>query len=395
MTDLTLEQPPEATPPQPTEAQPQAMAAQSVAGGRVTVKANRIGYSGQTGSVYKIWLLNIFLTVITLGIYSFWGKTRMRRYLTGSFRLGGDNFEYTGTGKELFIGFLKVLPVVIALYAAAFFLPHQLVMVIYLPILYLFPVAIFMAMRYRLNRLTWRGIRARLTGSPFRFGGFALWRMFLNIVSFGILIPASDIATYGYMANRAGIGNVRAKFDGKVAALIRTHIVTLILCVVSILGTVGAVMGIAYLSVSSGTGDLGRAASQVADRFGRMQAMSAAAPVGIILSIFVVIMIRSYYHAALMREKMRGLTLGKIRFKCTATGFDVLKLRLGNLLIIVFTLGLGFPVVIQRRMRFMADKLIVGGDLDDAQMMQAARESGAAGEGLDDIFGIDADLGIG
>ncbi|MDP2207036.1 MAG: YjgN family protein [Alphaproteobacteria bacterium] len=393
MTDLTLEQPPEAIPPQPTEAQPQAEAAQSVAGGRVTVKANRIGYSGQTGSVYKIWLLNIFLTVITLGIYSFWGKTRLRRYIMGCFKLGGDHFEYTGTGKELFIGFLKVLPVIIALYAGAFFLPPQMVVIIYLPILYLFPVAIFMAMRYRLNRLTWRGIRARLTGSPFRFGGFALWRMFLNIISFGILIPASDIATYGYMVNRAGIGNVRAKFDGKVSALIRTHIVTLILCVVGAGVITGVIVGMTYLGMPTLDENDPASKAQYVEQVTQM--MSGAIFIGIFLSVGWIMLVRSYYHAALMREKMRGLTLGKIRFKCTATGFDVLKLRLGNLLIIVFTLGLGFPVVIQRRMRFMADKLMVGGDLDDAQMMQAARESGAAGEGLDDLFGIDADLGIG
>lgn len=392
MTDLTLEQPPEAT-PQPTEAKPQAAAAQAVAGGRVTVKANRIGYSGQTGSVYKIWLLNIFLTVITLGIYSFWGKTRMRRYITGCFKLGGDHFEYTGTGKELFVGFLKVLPVIMALYAGAFFLPPQLLVIIYLPIIYLIPVAIFMAMRYRLNRLTWRGIRARLTGSPFRFGGFALWRMFLNVISFGILIPASDIATYGYMVKRAGIGNVRAKFDGKVAALIRTHIVTLILCVVGIITITGTTVGMAYLGMPAIDENDPAAKAQYAEQIAQM--MSGAVFIAIILSIGWIMLVRSYYHAALMREKMRGMTLGKMRFKCTATGFDVLKLRLGNLLIIVFTLGLGFPFVIQRRMRFMADKVIVGGDLDDAQMMQAAREKGAAGEGLDDLFGIDADLGIG
>lgn len=392
MTDLTLEQPPEAT-PQPTEAQPQAAAAQSVAGGRVTVKANRLGYSGQTGSVYKIWLLNIFLTVITLGTYSFWGKTRMRRYITGCFKLGGDHFEYTGTGKELFVGFLKVSPVIMLLYAGAFFLPPQLVVIIYLPIIYLIPVAIFMAMRYRLNRLTWRGIRARLTGSPFRFGGFALWRMFLNVISFGILIPASDIATYGYMVNRAGIGNVRAKFDGKAAALIRTHIVTLILCVVGIIAITGATVGMAYLGMPAIDENDPAAKAQYAAQIS--QVMSGAVFIAIMLSIGWIMLVRSYYHAALMREKMRGMTLGKMRFKCTATGFDVLKLRLGNLLIIVFTLGLGFPFVIQRRMRFMAEKVIVGGDLDDAQMMQAAREKGAAGEGLDDLFGIDADLGIG
>lgn len=393
MTDLTLEQPPEAPKPPTEDTQAQVQAAQTAAGGRVTVKANRIGYKGQTGSVYKIWLLNIFLTVITLGIYSFWGKTRLRRYITGCFNLGGDHFEYTGTGKELFVGFLKVLPVVIALYAGAFFLPPQMVVILYLPILYLIPVAIFMAMRYRLNRLTWRGIRARLTGSPFRFGGFALWRMFLNIVSFGILIPASDIATYGYIANRAGVGNVRATFDGKAAALIRTHIITLVLSVVGAAAISGAIMGMAFLGVPSAEdGDMG-ARQHYAQVMA--QVMSGAIFMSILLSVGFVMMVRSYYHAALMREKMRGLTLGKLRFKCTATGLDVLKLRLGNLLIIVFTLGLGFPFVIQRRMRFMAKVLMVGGDLDDAQMMQAAREKGAAGEGLDDLFGIDADLGIG
>lgn len=369
MSDLVLEQPPERPKPEP---RPIPLA--PAAGQKVTVKANRLRYDGRTGSIYRIWLLNIFLSVITLGIYSFWGKTRMRRYLTGSFSMAHDHFEYTGNGKELFIGFLKVAPVFIVVSFVASLLPRELAALLYLPVLYVIPVAVFMAMRYRLNRLTWRGIRARLTGSPFRFGGFALWRMFLNVVTLGILIPASDIATYGYMANRAGIGNLRARFEGKSAALVGTHIVTLILCVVAVV-----VLSFAAILVEKMMGLPSGVISILA----------------FLVGAALIMLIRSFYHAALMREKMRGLTLGDIRFKCTATGYDVVKLRLVNLLILILTLGFGYPWAVQRRMDFVAQHLIIGGDLDNAALMQAAREKGGAGEGLDDLLGIDADFGIG
>ncbi len=376
MTELTLEQPPQPEPkPMPSVQQ----------GGKVVVKANRIGYDGRLGDVYKIWLLNIFLTVITLGIYSFWGKTRMRRYVSGSFKLGGDHFEYTGTGKELFIGFLKVFPFFLLVSFALQYLPPAAIIVVYVPVLYLIPVAIYMSTRYRLNRLTWRGIRGRLTGSAFRYGGFALWRMFLNGITLGILIPASDIATYGYMMNRAGFGNIRAKFEGKSAGLVGIHIATLVGAAL----VVGASFGLMSILAAGAAMSAGAGGGAGAGAAGVMGGLALVA--GIVLAV----LIRSFYHAALQREQMRGLTLGQIRFKFTGTGFDMFRLRLGNILIALFTLGLGMPVVIQRNMRFMAKHVIVGGDLDSAELMQAAREQGAVGEGLDDLLGLDAGFGIG
>ena len=49
------------------------------------------------------------LTVVTLGIYRFWARTRLRRYIWSSIMPGGDSFEYTGTGLEKFLGFLIAL----------------------------------------------------------------------------------------------------------------------------------------------------------------------------------------------------------------------------------------------------------------------------------------------
>src|SRR5688572_29525354 len=84
------------------------------------IKINRIEYDGRASAIFGIWALNFFMKIITIGIYSFWGKTRIRKYVTSCFSLGGDRFEYTGTGGELFKGFLKALPIILIMYGPFF-----------------------------------------------------------------------------------------------------------------------------------------------------------------------------------------------------------------------------------------------------------------------------------
>jgi uncharacterized membrane protein YjgN (DUF898 family) len=69
-----------------------------------SITTHEIKYDGKTSELYKIYLLSILLSIVTLGLYHFWGKTRKRRYITSSFSLDKDRFEYTGYGSELLIG---------------------------------------------------------------------------------------------------------------------------------------------------------------------------------------------------------------------------------------------------------------------------------------------------
>ncbi len=75
-----------------------------------------ITYDGKIGELYKIYALSILLSILTLGIYHFWGKTRKRRYLTSSFMLANDRFEYTGYAKELFIGLIVGVVLLVVAY---------------------------------------------------------------------------------------------------------------------------------------------------------------------------------------------------------------------------------------------------------------------------------------
>ena len=73
------------------------------------------GYSGEKGPLFKLAMVTALLTLVTLGIYRFWAKTRIRKYIWSSTSAGGDAFEYTGNGLEKFLGFL-VAVVVLAIY---------------------------------------------------------------------------------------------------------------------------------------------------------------------------------------------------------------------------------------------------------------------------------------
>jgi len=72
-----------------------------------------LNYTGEAKALGWLVFKNTLLTIITLGFYRFWGKTRIRKYIWSSQSLFGEPLEYTGTGKELFLGFLIVLAVLI------------------------------------------------------------------------------------------------------------------------------------------------------------------------------------------------------------------------------------------------------------------------------------------
>ena len=79
----------------------------------------RLSYDGQLGELYGIFFVNLLLGIITFGIYRFWGRTRYRRYLWSHTSYDGDRFEYTGTGGELFRGFVIAMGILVLLIGGA------------------------------------------------------------------------------------------------------------------------------------------------------------------------------------------------------------------------------------------------------------------------------------
>ena len=183
------------------------------------------------------------LTIVTLGIYRFWARTRLRRYIWSSIRPGGDSFEYIGTGLEKFLGFLIAL-VVLAVYLGLLqvvlsFIGFSLwgaitseprgpmdvvtqlgaTYVTGLAVLPLIFFAQYRARRYMLSRTRWRGLRFAMDAAAVGYAWRALLYFGLSIVTLGALMPLATFRLEKYMTDRMWYGDASFEQEGQWTAL--------------------------------------------------------------------------------------------------------------------------------------------------------------------------------
>ncbi|AEV34945.1 protein containing DUF898, transmembrane bacterial [Pseudovibrio sp. FO-BEG1] len=157
-------------------------------------KRSYVLFSG--GSFFGRVIKWVALTVVTLGIYRFWAMTGLRRSLWSATHVEGDHLRYHGTGKELFIGFLIALAILIPFYALGFGLQFMgpIATLVGFAIMFvvgflLTPYALFRRRRYLLTRTSWRGIRFHMQGSAWRYVGAWLFWTILSVITLGIAFP--------------------------------------------------------------------------------------------------------------------------------------------------------------------------------------------------------------
>lgn len=172
------------------------------------------------GPLIGLLLLNALLTILTLGIYRFWARTRVRQRLWSSVSLRGDAFTYTGTGKELFIGFLVALVVLLpfgllvalvtSLIPPADF-GKQLLMqaVLGLGAGLLGLTALYFARRYLLTRTCWRGIHGGQDRGLGRYMLVHLKAYLPVLLTLGLIQPWADARTYNYRTGITWFGTER------------------------------------------------------------------------------------------------------------------------------------------------------------------------------------------
>ena len=202
------------------------------------------------------------LTVATLGIYRFWARTRLRRYIWSSIMPGGDSFEYTGTGLEKFLGFLIAL-VVLAVYLGLLQvvlsfvgfnlwgaissepnLPKDVLMQMaatYAAGLAVMPLIFFAqyrARRYMLSRTRWRGLRFAMDAVALGYVWRALLYYGLSLVTLGALMPLATFRLEKYMTDRVWYGDAGFEQEGQWTALYPAMKHLFIAAAVSLLGGV-------------------------------------------------------------------------------------------------------------------------------------------------------------
>ncbi len=183
-------------------------------------KRSSVFFSG--GSFFGRVLKWVALTILTLGIYRFWAMTGLRRSLWSATQLEGDHLRYHGTGKELFIGFLIALAILVPFYALGFGLqflgPVATVIGFGVMIIIGFlitPYALFRRRRYLLTRTSWRGVRFHMQGSAWRYVGAWIFWTILSIITLGIAFPWRQAKLDRMLTEASYFGNVQFSYSAK------------------------------------------------------------------------------------------------------------------------------------------------------------------------------------
>ena len=234
-----------------------APAAQASLAARFRLPTGPIQFLGFDRAYWRIWLRGSLLLAITLGIYRFWLTTDTRQFLWSNTEVLGEPLEYTGTARELLIGFLIAVAILIPFYAFLFLLALSVDQLRELAGLVGFVLAtllghfaVYRARRYRLTRTVLRGVRFHQTGSAWGYAVRAVLWWTLVILTLGLAYPIAQSRLERFKMRNTWLGNLQGRFEGSAASLfVRGLLMWLIIAgpLVASLVAVGAALDIATL----------------------------------------------------------------------------------------------------------------------------------------------------
>jgi len=351
-------------------------------------------FTGNWREFAPIAFTNLLLCIVTLGIYLFWARTRERHYLWSHTRFIDDRLEWTGTGLELLIGYIFAVVFFGGPLFIVQFVPQALALHghpgaallcgvgLYLLLMYLAGVAIFRALRYRLSRTFWHGIRGGSDDAGFKFGLRYLGRTLLGMIALGLLVPWSMTENWNDRWNRMSFGPMQFGSTARMGAIFMRYLLFYLAPIVMVI--------VAVIAAVTGT--------FVIPQFGGASTPQPSITAALIIGFFIVYigffvilgMIALAFYAAFFREAIGKLTLGDLEFEFTASTWEWFKLGLGNVALVWGTLGIGYLFLGYRNWAFFIRHMNAYGHIALEDLTQSMTREPSQGEGLLDAFDIGA-----
>jgi uncharacterized membrane protein YjgN (DUF898 family) len=245
---------------------------------------------------------------------------------------------------------------------------------------------LYTARRYRLSRTNWRGIRGTLAGSPTSFTFVYLGSLIAEVLSLGWSRPAMNTKLQSQLIGDMRFGDAAFKFKGTSSPLYRTFALCWFLNIL-----VFALIGGAFVAVIFGT-DIGSyfEAAFDAPNAGLFHIVFVLGIVtALLLYAFVTLpFIWVIYTAKEMRVFADYTRFDGAKFNLDISAWDLVKLTIGNMLILVFTFTIGMPYVFRRTARLFINRLSLAGHVDLDRIRQSGVPLDTQGEGLFDALDI-------
>jgi len=317
-------------------------------------------FHGNGFEFFRIWIVNLFLTIVTLGLYSAWAKVRTQRYFYGNTMLDGSSFDYLGDPLKILKGRIIAF-VCLALYSGADIVSPFLKLGLIVVFLAALPWVMVKGLSFRNFNSAWRGVRFGFEGKVGEAAMvFLLWPL-LGTLTLGLLMPMAFHKQQRFIIGNSRYGTCRFTFGAEVKAFYWMSLGALAIIVA------GAIVAL-LLSSTSVT-------------------LSIAAIALAYLATF------AWFSVKFANLRYGHTTLAGNGFRASYELGSYVRLMAVNLLGMLLTLGLFYPWAKVRNARYAAEHvaLVAEDDLDGFVAAQQKEVSAIGGE-VGDLF--DVDFGI-
>ncbi|MEX0954398.1 MAG: YjgN family protein [Rhizobiaceae bacterium] len=348
------------------------------------LRREQFTFTGTWREYLGIWIVNILLTILTLGIYSAWAKVRRNRYFYGNTRLAGGSFDYHARPVQILIGRIIVVALLIAYNLAANFVP---IIGGVLGVVFLFAIPWFVmrGLRFSARVTSFRNVRFDFTGGyggaflAYVLGGLLTWG------SLGVLAPIASQWMWRYTLDNLRYGDRPIDCDPRLEKLYGQFVMPLITFIIGLVVII--VLGVSMFSFASGIGfDFEDFSSDFA-LVGILAAVYAAFIPFFLLYVLVGLLYRAGTRNVALNETvidgrhLLASNIGRWRYAWIA---------ISNFFATLFTLGMARPWAAVRMANYLATvtALYSAGSLDE-YLSTVKQPEGVVGAEFMDVEGLD------
>lgn len=315
-------------------------------------KRLKFQFAGKGGEYFRIWIVNVLLSIVTLGIYSAWAKVRNKQYFYGSTTLDGASFEYTANPVSILKGRILVVSVLLLYQLLAVFVP-VVAAVMALGLIFLFPWVVIQALAFNARYSSYRNLRFHFDGKygeAFRF--YILWTVFA-VFTLGLAYPYAIYLRKRFMVERSRYGETSFDFGGGARFFYVVYAIALLTVIGLFVGMIVMLGGLAALSSVFGNPDVNSGDPETA----RYVVLFSLAVNLSVLAIFLGTAI--VVQTLITNYVMQNVKLAGLEFDMKMDPMRVLWIQFSNIVVIVLSVGMLIPWARVRIVRYRLSCLSV------------------------------------
>ncbi len=350
------------------------------------VTAHNIVFNGNAGEFFRIWIVNLFLTIITLGIYAAWAKVRTKQYFYANTKLDGEAFDYLASPVAILKGNLIIASIFILFQLTGAISP-ALSFVIILLFIGALPFLVYKSLSFNARNTAYRNIRFKFNGTLKESYTLFMFLPLLFPLTMGLIAPYWQFRFKKYILENFSFGSSRNTFTGKPSyfyeiILLGMGITALIM--IALMIVFGILGGLFYtLFGASGSGM-------------DMKMMGLMVPFIIVIYLGMIIAgtaVKTFVYIKLTNYCFESTSLGNVKIRSNYQTKGLLWIRITNIPAILFTAGLLAPWAIIRTYKYKADNLVVFSDGSIDEFTAAEDDDvSAIGDSAADFF--DMEIGL-